>query len=73
MARLLRESAKTSDLKLAAVTCYGQKSGRQKAQDAGFGFHLVKPVDVKKSMSILSACAKPGSSLEQSTHQGRYV
>jgi PAS domain S-box-containing protein len=59
LARQLRESPSTSHLKLAAVTGYGQESDRKKAWDAGFDYHLVKPVDSKKLMAILVQCTRP--------------
>jgi signal transduction histidine kinase len=43
LARLLRADR---DIPLVAVTGYGQDADRQRALDAGFAAHLVKPVDL---------------------------
>jgi PAS domain S-box-containing protein len=42
-ARQLRQDARTRDILLVAVTGYGQEADRQRAREAGFDEHLVKP------------------------------
>jgi CheY-like chemotaxis protein len=44
IARHLRSEIKTSDMRLVALTGYGQDVDRKDALDAGFDVHLVKPV-----------------------------
>jgi PAS domain S-box-containing protein len=56
LARRVRADPRTSTLRLAAVTGYGQEEDRKKARDVGINYHLVKPVDTKKLMSILTEC-----------------
>jgi signal transduction histidine kinase/CheY-like chemotaxis protein len=51
LARKLR--ALSTDLKLIAVTGYGQASDREKTAAAGFSAHLVKPVDLAKLRKLL--------------------
>ncbi len=46
LAGRLRDLPGLSDVRLVAVTGYGQQSDREKAEAAGFHRHLVKPVDV---------------------------
>src|SRR5262249_3503691 len=41
----LRERAWTRDLLLVALTGYGREEDRRRAHEAGFDWHLVKPVD----------------------------
>jgi signal transduction histidine kinase/CheY-like chemotaxis protein len=54
LARLLREEPGMEDLLLVALTGYGQDSDRQRAEEAGFDFHLVKPVSVETLHDLLA-------------------
>jgi len=45
LARAARSRPETQDVRLVAITGYGQEKDRQKAVDAGFDLHLAKPVD----------------------------
>jgi CheY-like chemotaxis protein len=45
LATRLREQ--WSDVKLVAITGYGQESDRERAHRTGFDAHLTKPVDVE--------------------------
>ena len=38
---------------LIAITGWGQSVDRQKSQEAGFDYHIVKPVDQQTLMSLL--------------------
>jgi CheY-like chemotaxis protein len=40
---------------LIALTGYGQDQDRLRSQDAGFAFHLVKPVDAEKFVELLDS------------------
>ncbi|MET0266200.1 MAG: ATP-binding protein, partial [Duganella sp.] len=53
LARRLRADPGTAGALLVAVTGYGQDSDRQRALEAGFDEHLVKPVDVGRLMALL--------------------
>jgi signal transduction histidine kinase len=48
VARQLRQRGDSSHLLLIAVTGYGQKEDRQRAADAGFDYHFVKPADPRE-------------------------
>jgi signal transduction histidine kinase/ActR/RegA family two-component response regulator len=53
LARKLRESATGTQLKLVAVTGYGEEANRAMSLAAGFDLHTVKPVDLDSIRSIL--------------------
>jgi len=42
---------------LIAVTGYGQAADTRRALDAGFRFHLVKPVDARDLTAAIAQCA----------------
>jgi len=58
VARRLRQQPQTKDVRLIAMTGYGQDSDRQRSQEAGFDHHLVKPVDPQKLQDLLATRAK---------------
>jgi len=58
VARRLRQQPQTKDVRLIAMTGYGQDSDRQLSQEAGFDHHLVKPVDPQKLQDLLATRAK---------------
>jgi signal transduction histidine kinase/CheY-like chemotaxis protein len=53
LARTLRANPKTVNVTLIALTGYGQAQDIIRTRDAGFDFHLVKPVDVEKLGKLL--------------------
>jgi CheY-like chemotaxis protein len=55
VARRLRESPDTSACVLVAVTGWGQEDDRQRAREAGFDRHLVKPVNASDIEAILGS------------------
>ena len=55
VARQLRASPWGSDMRLIAVTGWGQENDRVKSRDAGFDEHLTKPVDPEVLMSVILA------------------
>lgn len=55
LARQLRQEPRLKDVVLVALTGYGQVSDRQRAKDAGFDHHIVKPVDVSDLRTLLAA------------------
>jgi len=57
VARRLRAEAWGKHMLLVAVTGWGQDSDKQRASDAGFDFHLTKPVDVTELTRALSSVA----------------
>jgi len=52
--RRLRASESGKDLVLVAITGWGQAQDRQRARDAGFDAHLVKPIDPDDLFELLS-------------------
>lgn len=57
VARRLRREPELAGTLLVALTGYGQDSDRQKALQAGFDDHLVKPVDFQKLEKLLRRAA----------------
>jgi CheY-like chemotaxis protein len=53
VARRLRADPGTSKVRLIALTGYGQDADQQRALDAGFDAHLVKPVDMDHLLEVL--------------------
>jgi PAS domain S-box-containing protein len=54
VARRLRALKKDRTFRIVAVTGWGQEEDRQRSREAGFDLHLVKPVDHKKLLQVLS-------------------
>jgi len=53
VARRLRQIPELKDTRLIAATGYGQDADRQRSEEAGFDYHLVKPIDPEKLQSVL--------------------
>jgi len=53
VARRLRQIPELKDTRLIAATGYGQDADRQRAEEAGFDYHLVKPIDPEKLQAVL--------------------
>jgi PAS domain S-box-containing protein len=53
VARRIRKHPQLKDVKLIAVTGYGQEADRLQSQEAGFDYHMVKPVDAQKLQELL--------------------
>jgi CheY-like chemotaxis protein len=58
LAKRLRADPETTDAMLIAVTGYGQESDRKNSHAAGFNHHLVKPIDTRELVAILSETAQ---------------
>jgi PAS domain S-box-containing protein len=58
VARHLRQSPRTRDATLVALTGYGQASDKDQALRAGFDAHFVKPVDVGALNAFLEGTAR---------------
>jgi CheY-like chemotaxis protein len=54
LASRLRELPGLQDIRLIAVTGYGQESDRRRTHAAGFKHHLVKPVDISAIEALLA-------------------
>jgi signal transduction histidine kinase/ActR/RegA family two-component response regulator len=51
--RRLRDEQGETELRLVALTGYGQASDKARSQEAGFDAHLVKPIDLAKVQRLL--------------------
>jgi two-component system, sensor histidine kinase len=56
VAQQLRANPATRHMKLIALTGYGLEQDRLRALEAGFDFHLVKPVAAKNLIFALEQC-----------------
>jgi CheY-like chemotaxis protein len=54
LGRRMRELPGLEDIKLVALTGYGQASDRERSKTAGFHAHLVKPVDLGAIQELVS-------------------
>lgn len=57
VARRIRQNTQLKNVKLIASTGYGLESDRQKSEEAGFNYHLVKPMDPDKLPQIFEMLA----------------
>jgi CheY-like chemotaxis protein len=55
IARRLRADPAAEQVHLIALTGYGQEHDRERAREAGFGAHLVKPADIEAVNQILAS------------------
>jgi CheY-like chemotaxis protein len=53
LATRLRDARRGEPLRLVAITGYGQSADRERAAQAGFDAHLVKPVDFDRIAQLL--------------------
>ncbi|WP_257449666.1 hybrid sensor histidine kinase/response regulator [Archangium lipolyticum] len=53
LASRLRQEPPLGDIKLVAITGYGQDSDRRRAHAAGFDVHLVKPIDPGQLLHVI--------------------
>jgi CheY-like chemotaxis protein len=58
LARRFAEHRRLRDVRLVAVTGYGQESDRARTTAAGFVAHLVKPIDVGEVIDVLGELAE---------------
>jgi CheY-like chemotaxis protein len=62
LAKRLRAMPALADLRLVALTGYGQAEDRQRTEAAGFDDHLVKPVDLPALERALAGSSAAGGS-----------
>jgi CheY-like chemotaxis protein len=55
VARRLRSMPGLENTKIIAVTGWGQDQDKEASKDAGFHYHLVKPIDVDDLTKVLGA------------------
>lgn len=64
-ARAIRSHFKGEGPKLIALTGWGQHADQQRARDAGFDFHFVKPLSVQRLIECLRETGRPGMRLDK--------
>jgi PAS domain S-box-containing protein len=62
VARRLRQQAGLENVRLAALTGWGQQEDRRRSAEAGFDHHLVKPVEPKDLQGLLAQLKLPKGS-----------
>jgi CheY-like chemotaxis protein len=58
VAQRIRTKIPPDEVRLVALTGYGQADDRRRALEAGFDAHLVKPVDLDKLLEVLGVSSK---------------
>jgi CheY-like chemotaxis protein len=64
MSQRLRALEGHKEMRLIALTGYGQESDRHRSLESGFDSHLVKPVGTASLASALSAKSKAPETLQ---------
>jgi CheY-like chemotaxis protein len=59
VARRIRASARHSDVRLIALTGWGQAADVERSRRAGFDQHVVKPLDIERLRDLLRAPDEP--------------
>lgn len=59
--RLIRQQPWGRDIVMIAISGYGQNEDRQRAREAGFDAHLVKPVDLAALLDLLADLLNKGN------------
>jgi two-component system CheB/CheR fusion protein len=65
VARRIRANPRDAGVRLIALTGYGQTADRVATTQAGFDWHLVKPVQPEELLTLLTQLASPGASEEK--------
>jgi len=60
VAKQFRDEPSLSGTVLVALTGWGSEDDKRRSKEAGFDFHLTKPVEVRAIENILAGVAKPG-------------
>ncbi len=58
VAKHLRQIPELREMRLIAITGYGQESDRERSREAGFDEHMVKPVEWRKLEELLTSLMK---------------
>jgi CheY-like chemotaxis protein len=67
LAKKMREKPVHKNVMLVAVTGYGQNADRQRSKEAGFDYHLVKPVNFGELEQLLATVLKTTCSASATT------
>jgi PAS domain S-box-containing protein len=62
VARRIRRMERGHEMCLVAITGYGQPDDRARSREAGFDFHLVKPVDLSELLPLCTSWCKAARS-----------
>jgi CheY-like chemotaxis protein len=54
VASRLRQEESCKDAVIIAITGYGQEEDRRRSREAGFDHHLLKPVDERSLLAVIS-------------------
>lgn len=57
VARALRENSNLDGLMMVALTGYGRDEDQQRAKEAGFDYHMTKPIDFGALQQTLATCS----------------
>lgn len=68
-ARQIRQQPWGDDMVLVAFTGWGQDADRQRAREAGFDHHLVKPVDPQALVGLLASVGAEQASRQSHSHR----
>jgi CheY-like chemotaxis protein len=58
-ARRIRQQPGGDDVVMVATTGWGQEEDRRRSLEAGFDFHLVKPIDLNAVEEVLASAGRP--------------
>jgi len=58
-ARRIREQPWASDVLIVATTGWGKEEDRRRSKEAGFDYHLVKPIDISAVEELLASPMRP--------------
>ncbi len=61
LARRIRQRSDCAGVRLVALTGFGQAADRDKALEAGFDEHMIKPVDIELLQSLFSHLTRSGA------------
>jgi CheY-like chemotaxis protein len=53
LGRRLSKTPGCENVKLVALTGYGQSTDRERSREAGFEEHLVKPIDLERILAVI--------------------
>jgi PAS domain S-box-containing protein len=61
VARRLRQQSNLENIRLVALTGWGQKEDRRRTKEAGFDYHLVKPAEPSSLEALLASLKTPNA------------
>jgi PAS domain S-box-containing protein len=58
VARRVKKDRRCKNVRLIAVTGYGLETDKQRSAEAGFDYHIVKPIDPTRLLAVLSSTSQ---------------